>query len=48
MGLPKFRPIPGDTFVPIDKASFERMQEALQKQEDFDWKDWSSKYKNEI
>lgn len=43
LGVPKFRPRPGDTYLEINKEIFERMFKLLQQQEDFDWRAWLSK-----
>lgn len=41
-----FRPRPGDTYLKLDKDTFERIVNTLQAQPDYDWSKWLEMYNN--
>lgn len=41
-----FRPRPGDTYLKLDKATFDRIANTLQEQPDYDWSKWLEMYDN--
>lgn len=41
-----FRPRPGDTYLKLDKESFDRIVNTLKEQPDYDWGKWLEMYNN--